>query len=104
MVKDKKLDPHDLVRNKYDYQKNKVKHNTYRKCTICDGKFSDNTKTNHFRSAKHKNAERVKRIAELEKDQAEKEKYIKKLEEENLAKDKEIKILGEKLILKIKKL
>lgn len=35
------------------YQKNKEKWNEYKKCEICGGRYSNNTRTNHLNSNKH---------------------------------------------------
>lgn len=48
------------------YQQNKGKWNEYKNCDICDGKYSNNTRTNHLNSNKHKNAEKDKYIKDLE--------------------------------------
>ncbi|ARF11998.1 hypothetical protein Klosneuvirus_3_133 [Klosneuvirus KNV1] len=57
------------VKEKYNYYKtHKDKFNIYTDCE-CGGKYSMNTKYNHFKTAKHKNAikllEQNKKIAEL---------------------------------------
>ncbi|QKF94197.1 hypothetical protein QKU48_gp0739 [Fadolivirus algeromassiliense] len=52
--------------NKNYYQKNKERWNEYKVCDICGGKYSNNTRTNHFNSNKHKNAEKDNYIKNLE--------------------------------------
>ena len=56
---------HKKYHKKY-YEQNKGKWNEYTDCDICGGKYSKNTRTNHFNSNKHKNAEKDKYIKDLE--------------------------------------